>query len=403
MPFVLAHVSDLHVSTFGDTLHDRLGRIRRSARIADVSEARWEIVWSEAGWRVLHQRGARAGRIALVDPAGYAHPVPSARASGGNRDPVERAAARACRLEARRASTLASSVPSEGALSILEEATPTNTNLRLLRAARVVEASDVDAVLVTGDLTEDGDGYELVTAAFARYRERGRLFVIPGNHDLYLMPMGGSTRPPATHASKRARWRALAAELGHELHETGAWVKTIPEAETILVGLDSCARPQRRFYRHNGAVGPEQLAYLRAVGQRADWKAARHRLIAIHHHVVPLPLGIGRRTPLELAMRLDDSREASEVFEAIGVTAVLHGHRHISEERRPAGTHFRILASPSLTLGCLSGDGPSFWRVELGERMHTDRVHVPLAAVERDDEDGASDGDTTTEGPDRDD
>ncbi|MFO0673863.1 MAG: metallophosphoesterase family protein [Polyangiaceae bacterium] len=267
MPFVLAHVSDLHVSTFGDTLHDRLGRIRRSARIADVSEARWEIVAGGRLARLAPARRAR-GRIALVDPAGYAHPVPSARASGGNRDPVERAAARACRLEARRASTLASSVPSEGALSILEEATPTNTNLRLLRAARVVEASDVDAVLVTGDLTEDGDGYELVTAAFARYRERGRLFVIPGNHDLYLMPMGGSTRPPATHASKRARWRAFAAELGHELHETGAWVKTIPEAETILVGLDSCARPQRRFYRQRRRRSRAARLLARAVGQR---------------------------------------------------------------------------------------------------------------------------------------
>lgn len=381
-PFSLAHVSDLHVSTFGDTMHDRLGRVRRSARVADVSPSRYDIVWSEAGWRVLHLRGARAGRVALVDPDGYAHPIPSARSTGVV-DPVERAAQRACRLEARRAGTLAAHLPSDGALELLHSITPTNTNLRLLHAARVVEHSDVDAVLITGDLTEDGDGYELVEAAFARYRDRGRLFVIPGNHDLYLIPMAGSTRPTPTHASKKARWHAFAAKLGLELHATGAWIKTLPEADTILVGVDSCARPQRTFYRHNGAVGTAQLEFLRDLGKSDAWKKARHRLVAIHHHVVSLPLGVGRRTPLEIGMRLDDAKTASEVFDEIGVTMVLHGHRHISEERHPARSNFRILASPSLTLGCLSGDGPSFWKVELGEKLHTTRVRIPLLAVER--------------------
>lgn len=89
-------------------------------------------------------------------------------------------------------------------------------------------------------------------------------------------------------------------------------------------------------------------------------------------------------------MRLDDAKAACDVFDEIGVTTVLHGHRHISEERLPARSNFRILAAPSLTLGCLSGDGPSFWRIELGEKLHTARVHVPLLAVERSDEADAS-------------
>jgi len=197
------------------------------------------------------------------------------------------------------------------------------------------------------------------------------------------MPIAGNARPTPTHASKRARWNAFAARLGLELHATGAWVRKIPEGDAILVGLDSCARPQRRFYRHNGAVGPKQLEYLREIGGSADWKSARHRLIAIHHHVVSLPLGVGRRTPLEIGMRLDDAKTAAEVFDAIGATVVMHGHRHISEERLPANANFRLLASPSLTLGCLSGDGPSFWRVTLGEHVHVARVRIPMGAVER--------------------
>jgi hypothetical protein len=102
---------------------------------------------------------------------------------------------------------------------------------------------------------------------------------------------------------------------------------------------------------------------------------------------VPLPHGVGRRAPSEIGMRLDDARSAAEVFDEVGITAVMHGHRHVSEQRQPAGSNFTILASPSLTLGCRSGDDPSFWRVELDERMHASRVHVAsVEGMEQDDD-----------------
>lgn len=385
MAFVLAHASDLHVSEFGDTFHDRLRVVKRSAMVANADPARWEIAWEEAGWRVLHERGKRRGKIALVDPAGYSHPVPSL-AKGAPLDPVERAAAMACRLEARRASTLAAHLPRGGALRTLSEATPRNSNLRLLRAAAAIEESQPDAVVLTGDLTDDGGGYELVEAAFAPWIAKGRLFVVPGNHDLYLFPMRGSVRPKPTHASKREAWRAFAARVGLDLHPSGAWWKLVPEGDLAVVGLDSCARPQRRFFRHNGGVGPAQLDFLRELGKRPEFAAARHKLVLLHHHVVPLPHGVGRRAPSEIGMRLDDARSAAEAFDEIGITAVLHGHRHVSEQRQPAGENFTILASPSLTLGCRSGDDPSFWRIELADHMHASRVRVPVEAIEQDED-----------------
>ncbi len=168
------------------------------------------------------------------------------------------------------------------------------------------------------------------------------------------------------------------------LEPSGAWVKVVPNAGVILLGLDTCARPQRRFFRHNGAVGPDQLAFARAVGSRPEWKNARHRVIMLHHHVVPLPHGVGKRAPSEIGMRLDDAQGAAETFDAIGATLVMHGHRHISEERQPAGVGFRLLAAPSLTLGCRSGDGPSFWRIELGDHVYATRVRVPIQAIDED-------------------
>ncbi len=386
--FTLAHVSDLHVSAFGDTLHDRARLTRRSTNVVDTSEARFDTVWEEAGWRVLRERGRRKSEVVLVDPEGHSHPVPSARESRGLLDPVERAAAKGCRLEARRSKTLAESLPGEGALASMLEATPHNTNLRLLRAAKAVADEGVDAIVLTGDCTDDGDGWELVGAAFEPWRSRGRLFVIPGNHDLYLFPIASSARPRPTHESKRQRWRAFAASASLELEACGAWKRALPEADAILVGLDSCSRRQRAFYRQNGAIGPDQLHWLRALGQTDEWKQARHRIVLFHHHVVPLPVGVGKRAPTEIGMRLDDGRAFAEVLGEVGATLVMHGHRHVSERRHPAGSDFELLAAPSLTLGCKSGDAPSFWRVELDHRVHAARVRIPVEAVEQENDPG---------------
>jgi hypothetical protein len=58
----------------------------------------------------------------------------------------------------------------------------------------------------------------------------------------------------------------------------------------------------------------------------------------------------------------------------------------VSEQRQPAGSNLTILASPSLTLGSRSGDDPSFWRIELGERKHASRVRVPVKSIEQDED-----------------
>ena len=424
-PFVLAHVSDLHVSNFGDTFHDLRHVVKRSARVADTADGRWEQLWSENGWRVLHARGSRASKITLIDPDGYAHPIPKKKGESASAAPsepptnepaasatdlalvvsgpgdvvgdaVERAVNRARNLEAGRATTLARSGRATPGLASKLLQAPWNANLRLLRAAAALDPEQVDAVLVTGDLTDDGAGYELVEAAFAPWAAKGRLFAVPGNHDLYLFPLAGSSRPKPNAVQKRASWTAFAERLGLTADGTGPWVRELPDAETVLVGLDSCARPQRRFFRHNGSIGEAQLAFLRELSTGDAWRRARHRLVALHHHVVPLPHGIGRRAASEVGMRLDDAKTVAAVLEEIGATLVLHGHRHVSEQRQPAGASFRILASPSFTLGCRSGDGPSFWRVELGDRAHVERARMPLDAVEQENDPGT---DPPAEGP----
>jgi 3',5'-cyclic-AMP phosphodiesterase len=384
----LAHVSDLHVSAFGDTLHDRAELTRRTPRAVDVGSKQHEVCWEEAGWSVLREQAKKKPDVVLVDPDGYGHPVPTVRESGGLLDPVERAAAKACRLEARRSATLAADPPGAGALASMLAVTPRNTNLRALRAARAVAEQGVDAVIATGDCTDDGEGWDLVESAFAPWKERGRFLPIPGNHDLYLFPIASSARPRPTHASKRARWRDVAARAGLALAPCGAWKQVLPEADAVVVGLDSCVRKQRAFFRQNGSIGPEQLAFLKELAKTREWKGVRHRIVLFHHHVVPLSAGVGKRAPTEIGMRLDDGRAFAATLAEIGATLVMHGHRHVSERRHPAGYDFELLAAPSLTLGCKSGDAPSFWRVELDARVHVARVRIPVEAVEQENDPG---------------
>ena len=70
MGFVLAHVSDLHVSDFGDTFHDRLRVVKRSANVAAADAGKYDVAWEEAGWRVIQEK-AHQGRphLRVRDPS----------------------------------------------------------------------------------------------------------------------------------------------------------------------------------------------------------------------------------------------------------------------------------------------------------------------------------------------
>lgn len=369
----LAHLSDSHVSLFGDSFHFRRHRVVRS-KARFVSEGHTEL-WQERGWRVLTD--AKKKKLVVVDPDGFVHKLPAAK----GQTELQAAEDYARRVDARRSTVLAADPPDAEALRRLYEATPENTNLRLLNAARSLSA-DTDIVFLTGDLTDDGDGYEAIESAFLPWIRRGRFFAVPGNHDLYTVLLPSSARPKPTRLTKRAAWESFAERVGLNLHESGAWSHYLQDEGIYLVGLDSCAKSQQRFFLHNGAIGAEQIAYLRKLAQEPAWQKAKARLVGLHHHVVPLPHGIGRRAPPEIGMRLDDAKEVAQVLNELRVDLVMHGHRHVSEERRPAGCNFRILAAPSATLGCRSGDGPSYWQIDCDERLHTERIMLPWPSLE---------------------
>lgn len=120
----------------------------------------------------------------------------------------------------------------------------------------------------------------------------------------------------------------------------------------VLLGLDSCATAQRRFYRHNGAIGEQQREYVQRIGRSPEWRAARHRIVLLHHHVVPLPAASVAARASRSACGSTTPSPSRSCSTGIRVNLA---HRHLSEQRQPAGSDFTILASPSFTLGCRSG------------------------------------------------
>lgn len=373
----IAHLSDFHVSTFGETFHDRAHAVQRGNQPVDFSADKYLLVWTESGWHIFSEINKKEKETLWVsDPEGYVHQVPKRAEKSLTRK--EQLISYARRTHQRWAKTLATDLPSSEQAQQYLKATPSNTNLRLVLASQFVPQDEFPLLVVSGDLTDDGDGYELIEAIFAPWIQQGRFLAVPGNHDRFLFPFASNTRPKPTRESKGQAWQGFARRLGLELNASGAWVKEFPASRCVIVGFDSCATGQRKFFLHSGEIGSEQLHFLSGVSSTSGWQNALHRIVVMHHHLTPMSLGIGKGSPTEIGMRLDDAVEVAHMFNQVGVTLVLHGHRHISETRQPAGCNFQILSAPSLTIGCRSGDDPSFWSIELGARAHWSRTRISL-------------------------
>jgi 3',5'-cyclic AMP phosphodiesterase CpdA len=352
---VIAHLSDLHVSRFGE--HVTSLRTRGLHGWRQRRGERWELVEEvQAAWRIER----RLRELRLVDDGGIVHARKRIEPTGEvelRRALAELASERLIADQRR----LAAELPDLATVEALLREDPTNTNLLFCRAAYCVRQDQPDWVLVSGDVTDDGVGYELVLAALAPFVERGRLLAVPGNHDVYDSPPLVVPRHARTgRRIKRERWAAFAARLG--LPPDGAWVRTLDDG-AILCGLDSCV-PARTPFSASGAVTTESLATIEAALAEVPPEACR--LAMLHHHVVNLPLRAGGWAPWQLGMRLRNAKEVYDFLQRHQFRGVLNGHRHVGYRYHPSHAPL-FVSAPSTTLGCRSRvvDRPYYWRIEV--------------------------------------
>lgn len=157
-------------------------------------------------------------------------------------------------------------------------------------AVREINEMSPDVVLVTGDLTENGLMSEFKTAA----RELGRIeaekiIYVSGNHD----------------------YRST----GYLLFKEFFPFLQVTELQDAVIAVLSSARPDR----DDGEVGHRQNLWLEKTLEK---QGERTRIVAMHHHVVPVPdTGADQITVI-------DAGDALRSLVKSRVDLVLCGHRH---------------------------------------------------------------------------
>jgi 3',5'-cyclic AMP phosphodiesterase CpdA len=189
-----------------------------------------------------------------------------------------------------------------------------------------------DAVLITGDLTNDGDDAVWAELMSALGRLEAPIWPLPGNHD------------------DRELMRAAFAGLGL-FPERGPLCFAADLGPLRLIGLDSLVPGDPA-----GRLGPEQLAWLDArLGEAPDTPA----MVALHHP--PFATGIDHMD----AMMLEDADALAEV---IGrhpqVARVLCGHVHRTVQCRFAGTLGLIAPGTAHAVQLALAGEPSRWIME---------------------------------------
>ncbi len=202
-----------------------------------------------------------------------------------------------------------------------------------------------DLVLVTGDLTKDGErlSHQLVASQLQRLVDGGiQVLVIPGNHDINNPDAkyydGDNTTPADTIT--RPEFAEIYRQMGYDGHsrrdpDTLSYSRDVSDGLTILA-IDACMDRLNTFVsrgdaqdhcKTSGSLGASSQQWLVDEATRAT--AAGRRVIAMmHHHLVPhfhmedtlaSPYMVGEAAPL-----------CRRLVEA-GVHVIFTGHLHISD------------------------------------------------------------------------
>ncbi len=385
---VIAHLSDLHLSRYGERVTATSLLRGRLPRPGLLTKVEWTSLDEIGGWRIqrwstVRRKVIHGGSLGLrlIDPDGVRHDralLPPGRGQGRRVEETTEQMRLLARVRSKASlATLCRNGVGKDELDHLLSIDPGNTNLRFLEALRAVRELGPDVVIVTGDITDDGWGYELVTCALSDFIVADRFFAVAGNHDLSRVPPGSRHNMPLEE--KAARWAAFRSAARLDAEQKGASSMVVDGV--LLLGLNSSIVPEMIPWSGLGRVGHEQLAVAAHLVRKAE--GARVRICCVHHHVAHLSLGpIARADPGQFAMKLRDARQVVQFLADSGFAAVLNGHRHHGYHVRE-GTLPHVVSSPSTTLGCRASGARYYWVLRVvGTRIRVERRFIGVEAGE---------------------
>ena len=200
-------------------------------------------------------------------------------------------------------------------------------------------------VLVTGDLTKDGErvSHQLVAAQLQRLVDAGiQVLVVPGNHDINnpdAKVYDGDNATPADTIT-RSEFADIYRNMGYDecsRHDadTLSYCRDVADGLTVLA-IDACMDRFNTFVSRGDARDHcKTSGHLEASSQhwlveQASQAAARgNRIIAMmHHHLVP---HFHMEDTLAAPYMTDEADQLCQRLIAAGVHVIFTGHLHISD------------------------------------------------------------------------
>jgi 3',5'-cyclic AMP phosphodiesterase CpdA len=207
-------------------------------------------------------------------------------------------------------------------------------NKEIIKALKfIAQHYPAHVLIVTGDITDDGDTEQYDRAVEALSGFAGRIVICPGNHDFGA----------AGFMYERPRARLFDEKLACPLGQNGTFagstqpvVNLLKDADdqVLLIALDSNLETQTPFDFACGQIGKSQLGALDAILGNPG-HAGMTKLLLFHHHPFM------RNDPF---MELKD---ASKLWPVVygRLDGMLFGHRHVSEMWQDKGGVRFVLAA----------------------------------------------------------
>jgi 3',5'-cyclic AMP phosphodiesterase CpdA len=193
-----------------------------------------------------------------------------------------------------------------------------------------------DVVICTGDIIHKGRvvQFQGILPYMERMKKITKLLAIPGNHDA---KNSGLVFFEKLIGPRRSRM-------------------LIEDKDTIIVGLCSAKDDMAE-----GMIGDEQLDF----AGRCFNKNLENRILALHHHLIPIPMSGQKFTTVR------DAGEILELTQLFEIDLVLMGHRHVPHAytiswRNSSSTTF-LYSGTSTSNKVRADDSPSFNQIYLDE------------------------------------
>jgi len=212
--------------------------------------------------------------------------------------------------------------------------------------AEINKIPDVKFVMVSGDLTQDAEPWNIDALRRILDGLKVPYFVTLGNHDLSRVPHEKKDQPITL--SKYTVAGAFIGKSGGMVPGMTYYSQEVAK-DLVLINLDSSRAqvfvPEAGLNDFGGVIDPAQMRWLEATLKKNQKKTM---LVLVHHNLMAWSEGDKTNHNSWGWFMMDNADDVKALLKKYGVKAVFSGHHHISTRTREADGAFYFI-HPSLS------------------------------------------------------